>query len=147
MKKERANFGRAAVKYGARSTGIVEKFPGGPQNFQWSDKYWKDSTHYENARGQILPQEAVRDLVQYAKDYGITAGDVEMPYNREVAYLRTAARKSMMSLMTPMLSHRTAEYRIPGWLWYCISQIRFRQTGKQPMAIRNIRTHNFQCEK
>ncbi len=50
---------------------IVNKFPGGPQNFQWSDKYWKDSTHYEQARGQILPQEALRDLVQYAKDLGL----------------------------------------------------------------------------
>ncbi len=50
---------------------IVEKFPGGPQNFQWSDRYWKDSTHYENARGQIVSQDAVRDLVQHAKSVGI----------------------------------------------------------------------------
>ncbi len=50
---------------------IVKKFPCGPQNFQWSDRYWKDSTHYENARGQIVTKEAVRDLVQYAKSVGI----------------------------------------------------------------------------
>jgi len=51
---------------------VVRKFPGGPQNFQWSDSYWKDSTHYENARGKILTQEEVRDLVQYAKILGFT---------------------------------------------------------------------------
>ena len=51
---------------------IVKKFPGGPQNFQWSDRYWKDSTHFENARGKILTQETVRGLVQYAKDLGFT---------------------------------------------------------------------------
>ena len=51
---------------------IVEKFPGGPQNFQWADRYWKDSTHYENARGKILTQETVRGLVQYAKNLGFT---------------------------------------------------------------------------
>ncbi|MDD6308403.1 MAG: family 20 glycosylhydrolase [Clostridia bacterium] len=45
----------------------VEKFPGGPQNLQWSERYWKDSTHYENARGEILTKAQVRDLVQYAK--------------------------------------------------------------------------------
>ncbi len=50
---------------------IVRDFPGGPQNFQWSDRYWKDSTHYENARGQIVSKEAVRDLVRYAKSVGI----------------------------------------------------------------------------
>lgn len=50
---------------------IVKDFPGGPQNFQWSDRYWKDSTHYEIARGQIVSKEAVRDLVQYAKGVGI----------------------------------------------------------------------------
>lgn len=50
---------------------LTKKFPGGPQNFQWSDRYWKDSTHYENARGEILSQETVRDLVQYAKDLGL----------------------------------------------------------------------------
>jgi len=51
---------------------VVKKFPGGPQNFQWSDRYWKDSTHFENARGKILKQEEVRDLVQYAKNLGFT---------------------------------------------------------------------------
>ena len=51
---------------------VVRKFPGGPQNFQWSDRYWKDSTHYENARGKILSQDQVKNLVQYAKNLGFT---------------------------------------------------------------------------
>ncbi len=51
---------------------ITKDFPGGPQNFQWADRYWKDSTHYENARGEILSQEQVRDIVGYAKDLGFT---------------------------------------------------------------------------
>lgn len=50
---------------------LVRDFPGGPQNFQWSDRYWKDSTHYENARGQIVSQAAVRDLVAYARSVGL----------------------------------------------------------------------------
>ena len=51
---------------------VVKKFPGGPQNFQWSDRYWKDSVHFENGRGKILTQETVRGLVQYAKNLGFT---------------------------------------------------------------------------
>ncbi|MBQ7032874.1 MAG: family 20 glycosylhydrolase [Clostridia bacterium] len=47
------------------------KFPGGPQNFQWADRYWKDSTHFEAAGGGILPKEVVRELVTYIKNKGM----------------------------------------------------------------------------
>lgn len=46
-------------------------FPGGPVGFQGADSYWKDSTHTELGGGSFLPQETVRELVDYAKGYGI----------------------------------------------------------------------------
>ncbi|MCL2517659.1 MAG: family 20 glycosylhydrolase, partial [Oscillospiraceae bacterium] len=46
-------------------------FPGGPNNFQGSDSYWKDSTHTEIGGGSYLPQDTVRNFVDYAKAYGI----------------------------------------------------------------------------
>lgn len=57
--------------WAAFSKMLVKDFPGGPQNFQACDKYWKDATHFENARGKILSQEMVHDLVQYAKNLGL----------------------------------------------------------------------------
>lgn len=46
-------------------------FPGGPEAFQGADSYWKDSTHIELGGGSFLSQETVRELVDYAKGYGI----------------------------------------------------------------------------
>ena len=46
-------------------------FPGGTGAFSGADAYWKDSTHTELGGGTYLPQETVRDIVEYAKNYGI----------------------------------------------------------------------------
>lgn len=48
------------------------KFPGGPQNLQWSDRYWKNSTHTIVADGKILSKEEMKDIVDYAKSLGIS---------------------------------------------------------------------------
>jgi len=49
----------------------LTEFPGGPTGFQNTDVYHKDSVHTELGGGSFLPQETVRELVDYAKGYGI----------------------------------------------------------------------------
>ncbi len=51
---------------------VQEEFPGGPQNMQWAYKYWKDSPHTLNAGGQILTKVQMREIVDYAKNLGLT---------------------------------------------------------------------------
>ena len=51
---------------------IANAFPGGPSKFQGVDLYHKDSLHTELGGGSYLPQEHVRELVDYAKGYGIS---------------------------------------------------------------------------
>jgi len=50
---------------------VMNAFPGGPKNFQSTDAYHKDSLHTELGGGSYVPQEQVRELVRYAKGYGI----------------------------------------------------------------------------
>jgi hypothetical protein len=49
----------------------IYAFANGPEAFQGSDTYWKDSTHTEIGGGSFLPQHTVRGIVQYAKAYGL----------------------------------------------------------------------------
>jgi len=49
----------------------METFPGGPVNMQGTDTFPKDSTHTELGGGSYVPQDAVREIVEYAKAYGM----------------------------------------------------------------------------
>jgi hypothetical protein len=49
----------------------MDAFPDGPKGFQDSDVYHKDSLHTELGGGSFVPQEDVRELVDYAKGYGM----------------------------------------------------------------------------
>ena len=50
------------------------EFPGieRSRSVQWSDTYWKDSIHTEHAGGSYLTKAEVRDIVQHAKNLGLT---------------------------------------------------------------------------
>lgn len=150
---------------------IVKKFPGGPQNFQWSDKYWKDSTHYENARGKILKQEEVRDLVQYAKDLGIQVipeiqalshcyyltlahreiaenqddmfPDTYCPMNEESYKLYFEVAQEMLDVMEPeIVSIGHDEIRIMSECPRCKDK-----TGHEILAYEINRLHQFYAER
>ena len=49
----------------------MNAFPNGPKGLQSCDVYHKDSLHTELGGGSYVPQEKVRELVNYAKGYGI----------------------------------------------------------------------------
>jgi len=150
---------------------IVKKFPGGPQNFQWSDKYWKDSTHYENARGQILKQEEVRDLVQYGKDLGLQIipeiqalshcyyltlahreiaespddlfPDTYCPMNEESYKLYFEVAEEMLDVIQPdIVSIGHDEIRIMGECPRCKDK-----TGHELLAYEINRLHKFYAER
>lgn len=76
-------------------------FPNGPEGFQGSDSMWKNAPHVELAGGSYLPQTAVRDLVEYAKAYGLNV----------VPEIQTLSHAYYLLNPYPELAERTDDHK------------------------------------
>ena len=78
----------------------IESIPGGPNAFAGSDSYWKDSTHTELGGGSFLPQDTVREIVQYAKAYGLAV----------TPELQMCSHSYYITTVYPQFAERAADY-------------------------------------